>query len=446
MFCLFAAATEAHDPFSIAAILLAVAGALAWVNARWLKMPTTIGLMLSALVLSLVLLGLDAVTGGVAERVRGFLERVNFDDTLLHGMLGYLLFAGALHININDLREQKYIIGLLSTLGVLLTTFIVGGLIYWIAPRFGIPMRLIDCLLFGALIAPTDPIAVLAILKTLGAPKSLETKIAGESLFNDGIGVVVFLALLKVAGLGHGDADSEVGVGEVLRLFATEALGGAGCGLLLGLAGYLLLKSLDEFKTEILISLALVTGGYALCTALHISGPIAMVVCGLLIGNRGRALAMSQTTREHLDTFWEMVDEILNAVLFVLIGLEVVLVMEVEVIKHLPTYVTMGLLAIAATLAARFISVGTMVRALRWRRTFTPHATKLMTWAGLRGGISVALALSLKEAAGSERAEATSLIVTMTYMVVVFSIVVQGVTIGPLLRHCGVTGNGSEDH
>ena len=423
------AATPPMSHFAIAAILISLAATAAWLNARWLKLPTTIGLMLLALLHALGILGIGLIYPPILQMAQGLVGAIDFNATLLHGMLGYLLFAGALHINLNDLRQQQLAISLLATVAVLLTTFIVGGLTWWLTGVIQLELRLIDCLLFGALIAPTDPIAVLAILTKLGAPKSLETKIAGESLFNDGVGVVIFLALLSLAGSGHGQED--IGVGTITFMFAKEALGGVVLGLVLGLMGYLLLKSLDDFKTEILISLALVTGGYALCLSLHVSGPIAMVICGLAIGNHGRALAMSQTTREHLDSFWELVDEILNAILFVLIGLEVL------VVNLAPTYLAVGLLAIPATLAARFVSVGAVVRALQWRRTFTPHVVKIMTWAGLRGGISIALALSLKDEAGSTQAGASDLIVTMTYVVVVFSILVQGVTIGPLLHRCG---------
>jgi CPA1 family monovalent cation:H+ antiporter len=330
-------------------------------------------------------------------------------------------------------------------------------------------VKLIYCLLFGALISPTDPIAVLAILKTLGAPESLETKIAGESLFNDGVGVVIFLALMGVAGFGghgqehkhtadaaavveteqsaaadtslhveppaHAEAetigDTEHGgveAGEVISLFAKETLGGAAFGLALGFLAFFMLKSVDDYKVEVMISLAMVAGGYALATAWGLSGPIAMVVSGLLIGNQGRALAMSDTTRQHLDTFWEMIDEILNAVLFVLIGLEVLVLTFDEV------NLEAGLLAIPLVLLARLISVSLPMSVLRQFHGLTPHAIKVLTWGGLRGGISVALALSLKETLGRVDPQSYQAILFMTYTVVVFSIIVQGLTIPGLLR------------
>jgi CPA1 family monovalent cation:H+ antiporter len=295
----------------------------------------------------------------------------------------------------------------------------------------GFQVALIHCMIFGALISPTDPIAVLGLLKNLGAPRSLATKIAGESLFNDGVGVVVFLAVIGLAGFG---SHPHVTAGVVIKLLLLEVLGGAGFGLAIGYLAYRLLKSVDSYPVEILISLALVTGGYAGAEALHISAPIAMVVAGILIGNHGRALAMSRTTRQHLDSFWELVDEILNAVLFVLIGLEVL------VLSYTARSLLAGLLAIPIVLLARMLAVGLPVTALRRLRSFSPHAIKVLTWSGLRGGISVALALSLSEHFSSPALAPTrDLIVIMTYLVVVFSIVFQGLTISSLLRHWGLS-------
>jgi len=401
----------------VAALLLSLAAIFSYLNHRYVRLPSTIGLMLIALLLSLVLLALGKL--GVAfpaAWARHVLHEVNFNLTVLHGMLSFLLFAGALHVNLDDLAQQKWVIAILASIGVLVSTFIVGGLTWWLLGMLGLQIAPIYCLLFGALISPTDPIAVLGILKIAKVPKSLETKISGESLFNDGVAVVIFIALLEVA--MHGELSAE----EVSELFVVEAIGGALFGLLIGWIAYRMLAKVDNYQVEILITLALVMGGYALAGVLHVSGPIAIVIAGLLIGNHGRVLAMSATTREHLDTFWELIDEILNAVLFVLIGLEV-LALTFEQI-----YLEAALVLIPTVLFARFVSVGGPVSVMRRFRRFSPHAIKILTWGGLRGGISVALALSLP--AGPER----EAILSITYVIVVFSILVQGMTIGRLAR------------
>jgi CPA1 family monovalent cation:H+ antiporter len=336
----------------------------------------------------------------------------------MQGMLGFLLFAGALHIELGDLASQKAAIAVLATLGVVLSTVIVGGLAWCLLAVLGVEMRLIYCLLFGALISPTDPIAVLALLRQAGVPRSLEVTITGESLFNDGVGVVLFLGLLQVATSGGGLEPA-----PLAGLFVREAAGGAVFGLAAGYATYRLLKSVDNYQVEVLLSLALVAGGYALANALHLSGPIAMVVAGLLIGNHGRSFAMSPTTVEHLDAFWELIDEVLNAVLFVLLGLEVLAV------TFTGRDLAAGLLAIPVVLLARVASVGLPVWLLRLRGPIHPCAVRVLTWGGLRGAISVALALSLPREAPEREA-----ILEMTYVVVVFSILVQGLTMGPLAR------------
>lgn len=414
--------------FQILATLLSVAAIASYLNHRLLRLPTTIGLMVISLLASCLLIAAGAVFPSLKADAQVLVGSVDFGAALMKGMLGALLFAGALHINFEDLARQRWVIATLATLGVVVSTFLVGGFTYLVLPVLGIDIPFIYCLLFGALISPTDPIAVLSILKTVGAPKSLETKIAGESLFNDGVGVVVFLAVFYVAGLdpNHGAASA----GTVLTLFVQEALGGVFFGLGIGYVAFLMLKSIDDYQVEVLISLALVTGGYALAGALHISGPIAMVMAGLLIGNHGRRFAMSESTRDHLDTFWELVDEILNAVLFVLIGLEVI------VLTFTQSYLLAGLCSIPVVLLARWLSVGLPVVSLRLLRRFTPHAVKLLTWGGLRGGISVALALSIPRAVRGEPLWERDVLVAMTYVVVVFSIVVQGLTIASLMKRC----------
>jgi CPA1 family monovalent cation:H+ antiporter len=416
--------------FELLAILITLAAVLGWVNQRFLRLPATIGLMVLSMVFSLLLVALGKA--GVADFgfLIGALERVDFDEALLNGMLGALLFAGALHININDLRDNKWVISLLASIGVVSSTFMVGGGSWFLFRALGLEIPFLFALLFGALISPTDPIAVGAILRKAGVPRSLLVKITGESLFNDGVGVVLFLLILGVAvgGGGHGmeaaaqgaatSADGGIGVGEVLSLLAVEILGGFLFGGLLGWIVYRMLRSVDAYQVEILLTLALVTGGYALAQTLHVSGPLAMVVAGLLIGNRGRALAMSEATVQHLDSFWELSDEFLNSVLFVMIGIEV-LILDLG-----PGFLVAGLLTIPLVLVARFMSVGAPVQFLRRFRDFSPHAVKILTWSGLRGGISVALALSLPPG------EVRDLLVAVTYVVVTFSIVVQGLTVG----------------
>ena len=403
--------------FNILATLLTISALFSYLNYRFVKMPTTIGVMAISLLGSLGLVFLGVFGIGFEQDALKLVQSIDFDETLLHGMLSFLLFAGALHIDINRLAKQKWIIVTLATVGTIASTFIVGLTTWFVLEWLGFNISLIYCLLFGALISPTDPIAVLGILKKAGVPESLETKICGESLFNDGIAVVLFMVLLQIA-----TGSQTVTVDMVLWLFAKEAGGGVLYGLIIGFAAYKMLKSVDNYQVEVLITLALVAGGYALADHLHISGPLAIVVSGLLIGNRGRLLAMSNKTREHLDTFWELMDEVLNVVLFVLIGLEVL------VLNWDQNYLVAGLLIIPLLLLIRLFCVAIPVKVMSMFRSFSPNVIKILTWGGLRGAISVALALSLP--AGHER----EVLLTMTYLVVVFSIVVQGLTVGKLIK------------
>ena len=403
----------------IAAILITVSALFSFINDRYIKLPTTIGLMLIALAVSVLLLFAGKLgLGGIQTHAKAFLAGIDFNQALMEGMLSFLLFAGALHINLANLAAQKWIITSLATLGILVSTFIVGGLSYFLLGWLGIDLSFIYCLLFGALISPTDPIAVLGILKTANAPKTLETKIAGESLFNDGMAVVVFIVLLGIASGGE-----HVTAGHIAMLFLEEAVGGVVFGLLIGWLAYWMIKQVDNYQVEILLTLALVMGGYSLATEIHVSGPIAVVVAGLLMGNHGRMLAMSEHTREHLDTFWELLDEILNAVLFVLIGLEVL------VLSFTSELLLASLVLIPVVLGARLVSVAIPIHLLSLRRAFSPGVIKVLTWGGLRGGVSVALALSLPVG------EAREFILAITYVIVVFSIVVQGLTIGGVVRN-----------
>ena len=407
------------DLFSILAALLTLAALFSYINYRYIHLPTTIGVMLIALVGSLAIVALHEVgIVDLEEPVRVLLSSIDFDQAVLEGMLSALLFAGALHINLNDLAEEKLTIGVLATVGVALSTVIVGTATFFVAGWLGFELPFVYALLFGALISPTDPIAVIALLKTAGVPKSLETKIAGESLFNDGIGVVIFLIILELA-TGH----EPVTVAHAAALFLREAGGGALFGLAAGYLAYRMLKQVDNYQVEVLITLALVTGGYALAMKWHLSAPIAVVVAGLLIGNQGRAFAMSDTTREHLDTFWELIDEILNAVLFLLIGLEVL------VITLDASIFTMALLAIPIALLARAAAVIIPLFLIRpFRGKNEKGAVPVLVWAGLRGGISVALVLSLPPG------EIRELLLGATYAVVIWTIAVQGLTVPWLVR------------
>jgi CPA1 family monovalent cation:H+ antiporter len=403
--------------FDAMGALFTLTAVFAYLNYHYLKLPTPIGVMLAGLLLSL---GLLLVGGPVEAWAQRLVASVPFEEVLMQGMLAFLLFAGALHVNLDDLKKRWVSILALATLGVLVSTFVVGSGVYYLAAWLGLELPYVYALLFGALISPTDPIAVLGLLKKAGVPKDLETLISGESLFNDGVGVVVFAVILSLAAAHGGHA--EASAAGVAVFFAQEALGGLILGLVLGLVAFYMLRRTDDYSVEVLITLALVSGGYALAANLHTSGPLAMVVAGLLIGNHGRALAMSARTREHLDTFWEMIDEILNALLFVLIGLEVLLV------RYTPGYLELAALSVPLVLGARFLSVGLPIGVLRRVRSFAGYTVRLMTWGGLRGGISVALALGLPP--GPER----EVILAMTYGVVVFSVLVQGLTIGRLAR------------
>ena len=404
---------------NLIAVILSLSAAFSYINHRFIGLPTTIGVMLIALITSVGMVVIDML--GIAhihEYAENLLSHIDFNQALMNGMLSFLLFAGALHIDLKDLAEMKFTIGLLATLGVLISTFVVGTLSYYLLPILGLDISYIYCLLFGALISPTDPIAVMSTLKKAGIAKSLETKIAGESLFNDGVGVVVFVVILGLI-----LEPEQASFGHATAIFLHEAVGGIIFGLGLGALGYYLCRTVDNFHVEILVTLALVMGGYALAQTLHTSGPIAVVVAGLLIGNKGREFAMSDITREHLDNFWELLDEILNVILFVLLGLEVL------VLQFHTSYLVAGLLAIPLVLASRFISVGLPISLLRIKKTYSPHVVKILVWGGIRGGISVALALTLP--LGSER----DTFLFITYCIVIFSIVVQGLTIGKVAKN-----------
>ncbi len=402
--------------FDLAAAVVALAAAFGYLNHRFVHLPHTIGLVAIGLAVSLVMMAIDAVMPGLGlgDAVREALTDIDFSDALLEGMLSFLLFAGALHVDLDALASRKWVITLTATLGTLISTFLIGGVLWLIVGLLGIALPLIWCLVFGALIAPTDPVAVLGILKRTRVPKTLEAKIAGESLFNDGVGIVVFTILASVA---VGSGDHEVTALSVATLFIVEAVGGVALGLILSFVAYRLLKTVDEHNLEVMITLALAMGTFAIAHAIHVSGPIATVCAGLLIGNLGTRFAMSERTREHTTSFWELVDEILNSALFLLIGFEVVAItLEWPILL-------LGLIAVPLALGARFVSIGLPVGVLKlFGAPFSQGTVRIMTWGGLRGGISVALALSLPP--GPER----EILLTICYIVVLFSILVQGTT------------------
>ncbi len=438
--------------FEIAALLLVLSGAFSWFNHAYIKLPHTIGLLLMALLASFGLMALQAVFPalGLTETLQSAIGQIDFNVTVMNGMLAFLLFAGALHVDMSFLKSERWAIGSMATIGVLVSTFIIGTGFYWLANALGVHVPFTWAIVFGALISPTDPVAVLSILKTVNMPHSLEAKIAGESLFNDGVGVVVFSIAVAVAvastGAGHDAAavvaDAAHGVSaqasggghggghgnepitalSIAKLFFVEAGGGALLGAFTGWLAYRMMATIDEHSIEILISLGIVTGTYALAQRLHLSGPIAVVITGLLIGNKGAEFAMSERTRGYLFSFWEMIDEILNSVLFLLIGLEIL------VLGLSPKFGLIMLLCIPLVLAARFIAVSIPMRFLGMFKKFTKGAIPVLTWGGLRGGISVALALSLPPV------EYKPLILAATYGVVVFSIIVQGLTVKNVVK------------
>lgn len=402
--------------FEIAAILITLAAIFSWINHRYLLLPSTVGLALMGAVASIAMLALDWATPAfpIADTVRAFLASIDFEKTLLQGMLSFLLFAGALHVNLSDLGRQRWPVFVLSTLGVLFSTAIVGAGLYGLSRLFGAEIPFSWCLVFGALISPTDPVAVMGAMKSAKAPPGLQATISGESLFNDGVGVVVFSILLTAT---HGE---DLTLGGAASLFLVEALGGAALGLVIGWIAFALMRAIDDYPVELLVTLAAVMGGYALAQRLHVSGPVAMAVAGLLLGNRGPALAWSDMTRDYLLKFWALVDEVLNAVLFLLIGLEgVALLGDFALLGF-------GAACVPLVLGARALSVGGPL--LFWPKSLPFHPSlRVLVWGGLRGGISIALALSLP--AGPYK----DYLVTATYIVVLFSVLVQGATIGRAL-------------
>ena len=463
------------DLFTIAAIVVTLSAVFGYINARFLKLPNTVGMMVVAIGFTIALFATAWINDSLLHSAQKLISSIDFQTVLLEIMLGFLLFAGAMHTNFQQLKAQRWPVIMFATVGVLTSTFLVATFIYFLLPWLGLEIPYIQCLLFGALISPTDPIAVLGILKKSGVPKKLETKIVGESLFNDGVGVVVFMTLLSIASNGvhpspesaaadsvqsASQADSQstetpsaetpagpatpaqsqqaaettatghsVGhstdttVMGVVQLFLVEVLGGILWGLILGYVTFRLMKSIDDYEIEVLITLACVVGGYAFALYFHLSGPLAVVVAGLFVGHdKTRDRAMSVQTASYVDRFWELMDIMMNAILFVLIGLELL------IISFQSEFLQAGVIAIAVVLLCRYLSLLIPVALFRRKLEFVPHTLTILTWGGLRGGISIALALGLPPDMNRE------LFLTVTYVVVVFSIVVQALTVGPMAR------------
>ncbi|MGH1465581.1 MAG: cation:proton antiporter [Cognatishimia sp.] len=404
----------------ITSLLIVLAGAFGAINYLFLKLPSAIGILVVALLASFGVLGVDLLLPdlGIAATARGLITGIDFSDALLEGMLGLLLFAGALHVKLSDLKQQWRVVFLMATLGVALSTCVVGVGFSWLT---GMPLLI--ALVFGSLISPTDPVAVLGVLREANLRKSLETKIAGESLFNDGVGYVVFLVLVGIA--FPSDDHHGSGLTAALTLFVQEALGGALLGIVLGWLTFRIMRRIDDYSLEVLLTLGLAFGGYELAVYLHVSAPIMAVCAGLLIGDIGTKHGMTAQTRQYVDAFWKLIDEILNAVLFLMIGF------EVFAIAFQTDFLVAGVASIALALVARLSAVAVPVLLLKPFRDFSQGVIPIMTWGGLKGGISVALALSLPDS------EWKPLILTATYVVVIFSIVVQGLTVAPLANKVG---------
>ena len=410
------------DYFGIASTLIVISALFGYINVRFLKLPITIGLVLITIVFTLVAVIIGQFDDTILQTERDFITNINFGSLLLDVMLSFLLFAGALHTNFDQLKIQRWPILAFSTVGVLVSTLLVGVIMYPLLTAMGFNVNFIHCLLFGALISPTDPIAVLGILKKVGAPKKLETKIVGESLFNDGVGVVIFLTIYAITK----KPDAAIKFSEIATLFIQEVGGGILLGGLLGWLAYRLMKSINNYEVEVIITLAVVMGGTLLADKWHLSAPLSMVTAGLIVGNDTvRETSMSDITEVYVDKFWELIDVLFNTILFVMIGMEI-LVLPLDV-----GYVYAGLLAIPILLMCRYMSLFLPIKFFAKRLDFVPKTTLIMTWGGLRGGISIALALSLTADMSKD------LFLVITYIVVIVSIVGQGLTVGPIIK--GIT-------
>lgn len=405
--------------FVIASILVSIAAVFGYWNVRFIKLPNTIGLTVISIGFTLGVFALSYIDDSLLEAERYIITHVDFKTVLLDLMLGFLLFAGALHTDLEKLKKHRWPILAFATFGVLVSTFLIGTASFYLLKMLGMDVPFINCLLFGALISPTDPIAVLGILKKVGAPKKLEIKIVGESLFNDGVGVVIFLTIFGLAK----NPGEEISLLEVGELFVHEVFGGVLLGIVLGWITFQMMRRIDDYAVEVILSLAAVMGGIVLAQYLHVSGPLAMVIAGLFVGgSRSRSLAMSEITETYVDKFWELIDILLNTILFVLVGMEI-LVLDLE-----KEYIAAGLFMIPIALLCRYASLLLPVRLFEKPLDFIPHTNLVMTWGGLRGAISIALALSLSEEMFRD------LFLVVTYIVVIFSIIGQGLTVDPLIK------------
>lgn len=406
------------DYFFIATILIVLSAVFGYINTRFLKLPNTIGLMLITIVFTLGVFALSYFDNTLLLKERELITSIDFKTVLLDVMLSFLLFAGALHTNFQQLKIQRKPVLIFATLGTLISTFLAGVFVFYVLKMINLEVDFIYCLLFGALISPTDPIAVLGIMKKVGAPKKLETKIVGESLFNDGVGVVIFLTIYQIA-----NGTTEFSFIKISELFLVEVIGGILLGLIIGWATYKLLKSINDYDTEVIITLAAVMGGTLIAQELHLSAPLSMVTAGLLVGtDTVRKSSMSEVTELYVDKFWELIDVLLNTILFVMIGMEI-LVLTLDL-----NYILAGFIVIPLLLLARYISLLLPIKLYAKKLDFVPKTNLIMTWGGLRGGISIALALSLTQS--MER----DLFLVITYVVVVFSILIQGLTVGKLIK------------
>lgn len=403
--------------FQLSGVLLTVVALLGFLNYKIFKLPDTLGITLLALLTSVAVIIVGKFFPEVSSHLTVVMMSINFQEVVFHGMLGLLLFAGSLHVNVNHLKEKFWPIMLLATVAVVLSTFVIGFGIQFFLGLLGVSVPLLYCLLFGAAISPTDPIAVMAVLSQVGVEKGMETQIAGESLFNDASGVVVYVALAEMISLSLTGNGPTLDASALVSLLVSEVFGAAVLGFVIGASATRLLYKIDSYPVEILITLAMAVGGYALAEAVHASAPLTVVIMGLYIGNKALETAMSDKTREHLTSFWNLLDELLNLLLFGLIGLKVVTI-DISV-----TALSAGAGAILICLFGRWVSVALPIGVLRVFTVVEPHSIKMLTWGGLRGAISIALVLSMPNFGQKD------VFVVMSYSVVLFSLLVQALTL-----------------